>query len=122
MTPSDIETLKLKGMLGTKPYDHDAECEEALHAELQSLRAHKARLDTELAEMRKINQRQMAFLQDAAAFIRVANSGKGAWNSNILLATLIHDINGVAYDEECFVPRVTGYAQREAREEFQEIA
>jgi hypothetical protein len=74
---------------------------------------HNARLNKELPEMRKENLRLMAFLQDAAAFVRVANSGKGTWNSNMVLSTLIHDINGLANDEKCFSPRVTGYAQRE---------
>lgn len=90
------------------PRDHDAECEEALHAELRSLRAHKLRLDRELHDMRKINQQQMAFFQDAAAFIR-----SDLWRKDIVLATLAHDINGLAKDEPCFLPRVTGYAKRE---------
>ena len=36
-----------------------------------------ARLQRELPLMRKENQRLTGFLQDAAAFIRIANSGKG---------------------------------------------
>jgi Tfp pilus assembly protein PilN len=97
-------------------YDHDAECEAALHDQLRTLRAHKLRLDTELAEMRKINKQQMAFLQDAAAFIRSAHRD-GKWSDSIILTTLIHDITGLANDERCFSPRVTGYAQREQERE-----
>ncbi len=89
----------------TPPYDHDAECEETLHAELKRLRA-------ELPKMRKENKQLMDFLQDAAAFIRSARN-KETWNDNLVLATLIHDITGLANDEPCFSPRVTGYAQRE---------
>ena len=78
-----------------------------------------ARLQRELPLMRKENQRLTGFLQDAAAFIRIAHSGKGTWNGNIVLATLVHDINGLARDEECFQPRVTGYAKREREEQQQ---
>jgi hypothetical protein len=81
--------------------------------DIEALKAHKARLDKELPEMRKENRRLTAFLQDAAAFIRESNSDKGSWNSNIVLATLVHDITGLANDEPCFSPRVTGYAARE---------
>lgn len=98
-------------------YDHDRESEAYLHAELKSLRAHKARLDKELHEMRKINQKQMAFLQDAAAFIRIQNT----WENDVVLSTLTHDIMGLASDEPCFSPRVTGYAAAE-QEEFKERA
>ena len=69
---------------------------------------HRQRLERELKKMRKINQQQMAFFQDAAAFIR-----GGKWSDEVALATLIHDINGIATDQPCFLPRVTGYAQRE---------
>jgi hypothetical protein len=65
------------------------------------------RLNAELAEMRKINKQQMAFFQDAAAFIR------GEWGNDVVLSTLIHDINGLAEDQPCFQPRVSGYAKRE---------
>jgi hypothetical protein len=102
MTPNEIKT-----------YDHDEEAEAALHEELRTLRAHKLRLDIELAEMRKINKQAMAFFTDAAAFIRASTSGKGHWNSNIVLSTLMHDIIGIANDDKCFLPRVSGYAERE---------
>ena len=95
-----------------EPYDHDEEAEAALHEELRTLRAHKLRLDAELAEMRKINQQQMTFFQDAAAFIRKGGADR-TWNDKIILATLIHDITGLANDEPCFLPRVSGYAKRE---------
>lgn len=74
--------------------------------------AHHKRLAEELPKMRKENRRLMQFIQDAAAFIRSAHSDK-TWNDNIVLATLCHDITGLANDERCFSPRVTGYAQRE---------
>ncbi len=61
---------------------------------------------------RKADERLVSFLQDAAAFIRSAHKDK-TWNDNIVLSTLIHDITGLANDEPCFSPRVTGYAQRE---------
>lgn len=77
------------------------------------------RLKAELPEMRKENRRLTAFLQDAAAFIRMSSSGKGTWNSNIVLATLIHDITGLSNDEPCFIPRVAGYAARESGEEVE---
>jgi hypothetical protein len=102
------ERLLIPAIRKPQPYDHDKEAEESLHAELKSLRAHKARLDRELHEMRQVNQQQMAFFQDALAFIR-ENDG----NHNLTLATLVHDISGIARDERCFLPRVSGYAARE---------
>jgi hypothetical protein len=89
----------------SETYDHDEESEAALHEELRRLRA-------ELPQMRKENRRLTAFLQDAVAFIRKSHR-EGLWNDNIILATLVHDITALANDEPCFVPKVTGYAQRE---------
>jgi hypothetical protein len=94
--------------------DHDEECEAALHAELRSLRAHKLRLDRELPLMRKENQRLTGFLQDAAAYVRVMDGTE----DNQTLATLVHDINGLANDEPCFLPRVSGYAKAEAQQQL----
>lgn len=71
------------------------------------LQKHNDRLNEELPQMRKENQRLMAFLQDAAAFIR------GDWSNDVVLSTLMHDIRGLANDEPCFQPRVSGYAERE---------
>jgi hypothetical protein len=106
-TPNDISLVQHCNQCGmNEPYDHDEEAEAALHEELRRLRA-------ELPLMRKENLRLINFLRDAAAFIRVSNSGKGTWNSNIVLATLIHDINGMANEEPCFVPRVTGYSGKQ---------
>lgn len=91
--------------------------EQLIHDEIiASLRKDNDRFHRELPEMRNQNKRLTGFLQDAAAFIRIANSGKGNWNSNIVLATLIHDINGLAEDQPCFLPRVSGYAKRERDE------
>jgi hypothetical protein len=101
----EAERLLTPAFRRTTPYNHDEECEAALHDELNRLRK-------ELPEMRKENKRLTDFLQDAAAFIRSANTDK-LWNDNIVLATLVHDITGLANDEPCFSPRVTGYAQRE---------
>lgn len=81
MTPSEIDTLKLKGMIGKTSTIHE-------------------------------NKRLMEFIQDAAAFIRAGGADK-TWNDKIILTTLIHDITGLANNEPCFSPRVTGYAQRE---------
>ena len=76
--------------------------------DIEALKAHKERLDKELLEMRKVNQQQMAFFADAAAFLR-----SGIWNKHIVLETLTHDITGIAEDKPCFLPRVSGYAKRE---------
>jgi hypothetical protein len=52
------------------------------------------------------------FLIDARAFLR------WGFDNNVsepnMLATLIHDICGLANRERCFLPRVSGYAQQEA--------
>jgi hypothetical protein len=82
--------------------------------EAANLVLHNKRLNEELPLMRKENQRLMAFMQDASAFIRHGGKDK-TWNDNIILATLIHDIFGLANDEPCFVPKVTGYAKKERK-------
>jgi hypothetical protein len=64
----------------------------------------------------KDDRRLVDFIQDAAAFIH----SKGTWSSDIVLATLVHDITGLANNEPCFSPRVTGYAQRERQQEPRE--
>lgn len=92
-----------------KPRNHDAECDDAIHEELRILRNHKDRLDRELPQMRKENQRLTAFLQDANAFLRYAC--RKDLDDSVVLNTLGHDIAGLANDEPCFLPRVTGYAQ-----------
>ena len=86
---------------------------DALIAKLAQSEGHHQKLAEELPKMREENKRLTDFLKDAAAFIRVANSGKGTWNSNIVLSTLIHDINGLSEDQPCFLPRASGYAKRE---------
>lgn len=78
--------------------------------QIATLQKHNDRLNEELPLMRKENQRLTAFLQDAAAFIR------GDWSNDVVLSTLMHDIRGLANDEPCFTPRVTGYAEREQGE------
>jgi hypothetical protein len=89
------------------PYDHDKEAEESLHAELKHLR----KLREELPQMRKENQRLTGFIQDAAAYVRWAfNEGH---RQDVILSNLVHDLRGLANDEPCFSPRVTGYASRE---------
>jgi hypothetical protein len=67
------------------------------------------KLEEELPEMRKQNKRLTAFLQDAAAYLRVTDTD-GAITQ---LSTLRHDILGLANDEPCFLPRVSGYAEAE---------
>lgn len=90
-----------------KPYDHDKEAEESLHAELKHLR----KLREELPQMRKENKRLTGFIQDAAAYVRWAfNEGH---RQDVILSNLVHDLRGLANDEPCFSPRVTGYASRE---------
>jgi hypothetical protein len=76
----------------------------------------ETRLETELHEMRRINRQQMAFFADASAYIRRMLKEPGftpgqAYAS--IVATLAHDVNGIAKDEPCFLPRVTGYAKAE---------
>lgn len=120
-------------------HDHDAECEEALHRELRALRTaksflegelretrnlqhiaetHQHRLEKELPLQRKENQRLMDFLKDASAYMRMELAREGTMHQ--VLATLTHDINGLANDEPCFLPRVHGYAQAEREQEEKE--
>jgi hypothetical protein len=101
MTTNERTELQLRNQLKT------------MATQIALLQKHNDRLNDELPQMRKENLRLTNFLKDAAAFIRVSNSGKGAWNSNIVLSTLIHDITGLANDEPCFVPRVTGYSGKQ---------
>ena len=80
--------------------------------QIATLQNHNDRLNEELPLMRKENQRLMGFIQDAAAFIRWVNL-QDQGRASTIAPTLAHDINGLANDEPCFQPRVTGYAQRE---------
>jgi hypothetical protein len=77
------------------------------------LRKQNDRLNRELPEMRKENQRLMAFLQDAAAYLRYHDQKPTRCTQAIMLQTLSHDIRGLASDEPCFVPQVSGYAKAE---------
>lgn len=52
------------------------------------------------------------FLIDARAFLRFGYDNE--LDEKVMLATLIHDIAGLANRERCFLPRVSGYAQQEA--------
>jgi hypothetical protein len=52
------------------------------------------------------------FVRDAAAFIRWW-SDTGALSQGAAFATLVHDILGLDRGEDCFAPRVGGYAARE---------
>jgi hypothetical protein len=87
---------------------------QTLKKQLAQSEAHHKRLNKELPKMRAENQRLTGFLQDAAAFIRIQNT----WENDVVLATLTHDIAGLAADEPCFQPRVTGYAQAEREQEL----
>lgn len=69
-------------------------------------RAHYERLNKELPLMRAENKRLMSFIQDASAFLHTD------LDDSTKLATLAHDLSGLANDERCFVPRVNGYATR----------
>ena len=53
------------------------------------------------------------FVRDAAAFIRFAL--RNNLPSTTILGTLIHDIGGLEREEECFLPRVDGYADTERK-------
>jgi hypothetical protein len=55
------------------------------------------------------------FVHDAAAFLRFALETKNPMPDARILGTLIHDITGLDRNEPCFEPRVTGYAESEAR-------
>lgn len=61
--------------------------------------------------MRKENRRLMGFIQDAHAYLR--HSFRLATRQDIILSTLAHDLKGLANDDKCFVPRVSGYNDRE---------
>lgn len=101
------ERLLIPAIRKSKPYDHDKEADESLHAELRHLR----KLREELPKMRKENQRLTGFIQDAAAYLR--HSFNEGTRQDIILTTLAHDLSGLSNDEPCFEPRVTGYAKRE---------
>jgi hypothetical protein len=62
----------------------------------------------DLQHMRDAKQ----FLIDARAFLRFGYDN--GLDEKMMLATLIHDIAGLANRERCFLPRVSGYAQQEA--------
>jgi hypothetical protein len=55
------------------------------------------------------------FVDDAAAFIRFTVEQASSWSkvSEAITNTLSHDIGGLARGEQCFSPRVEGYAKRE---------
>jgi hypothetical protein len=67
------------------------------------------RLNEELPLMRKENRRLTQFIKDGAAFIQQA---RGEWSDHVVITTLAHDFRGLANDEPCFLPRVTGYWKR----------
>lgn len=75
---------------------HDAEAEEALHAELKDLRRKTYKLER--------------FIRDANAYLREAMA-RGDRDS-IMLSTIAHDLGGLARHDRCFVPRVDGYSTR----------
>lgn len=85
-----------------------------LRGKLAQSEAHNKRLNEELPKMRKENRRLMGFIQDAHAYLR--HSFRLGTRPDIILTTLAHDLKGLANDEPCFSPRVTGYDQ-EGRDE-----
>lgn len=52
-----------------------------------------------------------AFIKDAAAYLRLASENDQ--EHRLTLSVLSHDITGLANDEPCFLPRVTGYSDAE---------
>jgi hypothetical protein len=62
------------------------------------------------------------FVQDAAAFIRFVLASEQSWPEveKAITQTLMHDIGGLERRESCFSPRVSGYAAREEKREWQE--
>lgn len=75
--------------------------------------AHLKRLRKELPLMRNENKRLTGYIQDTRAYLRHAL--REGVRDSVILSTLAHDIRGLANDEPCFLPRVTGYAQREKK-------
>jgi hypothetical protein len=59
------------------------------------------------------------FVRDAYAYLGFALRG-GKADNGAVLATLVHDIGGLARGEDCFSARVSGYAAREEKREWQE--
>jgi hypothetical protein len=55
------------------------------------------------------------FIKDAAAFLRKTPLGHNQGTDNLVLMTLVHDIMGLDKNEPCFLPRVSGYAERESK-------
>jgi hypothetical protein len=51
------------------------------------------------------------FVRDAAAYLRF--SARTNQKPEVTLFNLAHDIIGIANDEPCFLPRVTGYEKSE---------
>jgi hypothetical protein len=86
---------------------------QTLKKQLAQSEAHNKRLNEELPKMRAENQRLTAFLQNAAAYLRYAFENGTEYNA--ILTTLAHDISGLANDERCFLPRVSGYAEAERK-------
>jgi hypothetical protein len=141
MTPSEIDTLKLKGMITERRTVHlphinktvkvltphktppppdlckqkQKQWEELANeaiADAGYWKREAVRLRDELPLMRKENLKLMNFLRDAAAFIRFQR----LYPDKGVLDTMTHDTNGLANDEPCFLPRVTGYAKRNRKE------
>ena len=82
---------------------------EAFHERLALLTRENHRLNVELPKMRRENKRLTDFIQNAAAYLRVT----AVDGAIVQLSTLRHDINGIASDEPCFLPKVSGYAKAE---------
>jgi hypothetical protein len=98
-------------MASLDPDKHDEEAD--TERKLRTLLKELMQLRAELPQMRKENQRLMAFLQDAAAYLRYHDQKPTRCTQAIMLQTLSHDIRGLASDEPCFVPQVSGYAKAE---------
>jgi hypothetical protein len=94
------------------PIDSLMDTVQQLRDKLALSEASHKKLAEELPLMRKENKRLTRFLQDAAAFVQHNTGNSKTWSDRLILSTLIHDITGLAKDEPCFLPRVTGYSQK----------
>jgi hypothetical protein len=97
MTNTERTELELRNQLVT------------MAAQIATLTTHNNRLNKELPLMRKENRKLMGFIQDAHAYLR--HSFREGTRQDIILTTLAHDLKGLANDDRCFCPRVTGYDQ-----------
>jgi hypothetical protein len=79
---------------------------------LRGQKTHRQGLQQTKITMTNTKNKHDKFIRDAAAFLRHCRR-TGTWDRDVILTTLVHDISGLDNDESCFLPRVSGYADRE---------